>query len=163
MDKQEILQGVIEKIQQEIQDAEQSFESTRNAAIEAPGAMQSHSDTTKFQMGQLAGKIQNSIYEKRLAIKTIQNIIDSDLSPDSDIDKIKVGSLVEILNESKISEFYYILPVGGGTKITCKNKIVSVITPQTPLATALIGKQKKDAVKLQTGYMQRELTITNVQ
>lgn len=161
MNKHELLQNVIEKIRQEIKSAEQSFESTKKAAIEAPGAMQSHSDTTKFQMGQLAGEIQRSIYEKNLAINTLQNMIHSNLS--SDFKKVEMGSLIETLNESGVREFYFILPVGGGIKIIDNSKIISIITPQAPLVAALLGKQKKEVVKLKIGQLQRELKITHIQ
>ncbi|MBI5147883.1 MAG: GreA/GreB family elongation factor [Parcubacteria group bacterium] len=161
MTKQKLLQNVIEKLRQEIKSAEQSFTATKNAAIEAPGAMQSHSDTTKFQMSQLAEEIQRSIYEKSLALSTLQNMIHQNFSPDSE--KVEIGSLIETLNEDGKREFYFILPVGSGIKIVDNDKTISVITPQAPLAVALIGKREKEVIKLQIGHRQRELMIAHIQ
>ena len=50
MNKQKLLQCIIETLAQREKSAKQNLEATRQAAIEAPGAMQSHSDTTKWQM-----------------------------------------------------------------------------------------------------------------
>jgi transcription elongation GreA/GreB family factor len=161
MTKQKLLQNVIEELRREIKSAEQSFAATKKAAIEAPGAMQSHSDTTKFQMNQLTAEIQKSIYEKNLAIGILQSMANSNLPHNSE--KVEVGSLVETLNEYKEHEFYFILPVGGGIKIVDNSKTISVITPQAPLAAALIGKREKDVVKLQIGNRQRGLTIIHIQ
>ena len=46
--------------QEKAEEAKKSFESARQAAIAAPGAMQSKSDTTKFQMSRLAENFLNT-------------------------------------------------------------------------------------------------------
>lgn len=54
MDKPAILQLVIRNLEEEIARNEQSYKSVRQGAIEAPGTMQSKSDTTKSELSQVA-------------------------------------------------------------------------------------------------------------
>ena len=160
MIKQELLLNVIEQLTQEVKRVEQNLTEVKKAAAEAPGAMQSHSDTTKFQMSQLAGKIQNSINEKISALSVLQKMAHSDFCLDSE--KIQIGSLVETLNENREQEFYFILPVGAGIKIINNTKTILIITPQTPLGATLMGKRGEEMIKLQIGHRERELLIVSV-
>jgi len=161
MTKQEFLQRVIKTITQEREKAEESFATTRQAAIDAPGAMQSHSDTTKSQMSRLAGEIQRSIEEKNFALRTLQSMAYSGLPSDTGV--IKVGSVVEVLTERGEQEIYFILPVGGGIEIVDNEKRILVVTSRAPLTAALLGKRQGQLIKLQVGPRQRELTIVNIQ
>lgn len=161
MTKQELLQRVIETLAREKNSAEQSLKTTMQAVIEAPGAMQSHSDTTKWQMSRRAEVIQRLIDEKSFAIHTLQDMIHSNLS--SDAGEVEIGSIVEIRNERNEREVYFILPVGGGIEVVDNDRTILVITARAPVAAALIGKRQGQTVKLHIGSQQRELTIVSIQ
>jgi len=126
MTKQELLQRVIETVMQERKKAEESLATTRQAAIDAPGAMQSHSDTTKSQMSRLAEEIERSIEEKNFALRTLQGMAHSGLPSDTEV--IKIGSVVEVLTERGEREIYFILPVGGGIEIVDNDRTITVAT-----------------------------------
>lgn len=161
MTKHELLQHVIETIMLDIEKAEKSFVTTKQAAIDAPGAMQSHSDTTKSQMSRLAETIQRSIEEKNLALRILQNMAQSVLPLYTGV--IKIGSVVEALTEHGERETYFILPVGGGIEIVDNDQTIVVITTRAPIAVALIGKRQNQIVRLRVGSQQRELTIVDIQ
>lgn len=111
-------------------------------------------------MSRLADEIQRSISEKDRAIRTLQSITVSGFS--SDANKVAIGSLVEVLNERKVQEFYFILPFGGGIEITENNRMISVITPKTPIAVALLDKRQGQSANLKIGSQQRDLIIVNI-
>lgn len=161
MTKYELLQHVVETLKKEIENAKQNLESTKKAAADAPGAMESHSDTTKSQMSRLAEEMQYLISEKSLALHTLQSVAYSGL-PSSTGDA-QIGSVVEVLTEHNEREFYLILPAGGGTEVSDNHKTVCVVTPRAPLAAALMGKRQGQTIKLRIGPQQRELTIVSVQ
>ena len=162
MTKHELLQCVVETLKREIENAKQSLESTSKAATEAPGAMESHSDTTKSQMSRLADEMQRLISEKSLALHTLQSVAHSGLLSGAG-EETQVGSVVEVLTERNGREFYFILPAGGGIEINDNDKIVCVVTPRAPLAVALIGKQQGQTVKVRIGLQQHDLTIISIQ
>ena len=161
MTKQKLLQRVIETVMQERKKAEESLATTRQAAIDAPGAMQSHSDTTKSQMSRLAEEIERSIEEKNFALRTLQGMAHSGLPSDTEV--IKIGSVVEVLTERGEREIYFILPVGGGIEIVDNDRTITVATVRAPIAIALIGKRQSQTVRLQIGSLQKELTIVGIQ
>lgn len=123
--------------------------------------MQSHSDTTKSQMSRLAEEIQRSINEKGLAIRTLDALIYSGLP--SDVDAIRVGSVVEVCDERNEREIFFILPAGGGIEVADDDRTILVVTSRAPLAVALFGKRQGETAKLQIGSRHRELTIVNIQ
>lgn len=154
MDKTIILSAVIDELKTEKQEIEAGLKTTKQTAIDAPSPMQSHSDTTKFQMNILADNLKRSLEEKENSINAL--ILFSQNQPNSS-SIIQMGSVIE-LREAGSVKFYFILPAGGGIKIEKNNKIITVITPQTPLAAALQGKSKSDKIKFRT----KELEIINI-
>ena len=154
MDKNALLAIVIEKLKTEKQEIQAVLNTTKQTAIAAPSPMQSHSDTTKFQMNILANNQKQSLEEKENSINSLISFSQNRLNSSS---SIQLGSLIE-LKEVMDLKFYFILPAGGGIKIEKDNKVITIITPQTPLATALQGKNKGDKIKFKT----KELEIFNI-
>jgi len=72
-DKQAVFDLVIGKIEKEIAKDEGTLAGLRQASIDAPGAMESHSDTNKFQSGSLANSVGLLIEEKYTAVLTCSN------------------------------------------------------------------------------------------
>lgn len=161
MTKQELLHCIIEELSQEIANAEQNFKMTMQAAADAPGAMQSHSDTTKSQMSRLAEGIQRSINEKNQSLRTLRGMADEN-SFSGSYEEVKIGSIVEVLSEHDERVSYFILPVGGGIKITDNKRVILTATPQAPLIAALLGKKRNQTIILQMRPKQKKFTIVNI-
>jgi transcription elongation GreA/GreB family factor len=161
MTKQKLLQHVVEALTQERRNTERSLEAARSAAIEAPGAMQSHSDTTKSQMSRLSEEMQRSIDEKDLALRALNALMYSGLP--SNVEAVKVGSVVEVRDGRNERAIYFILPAGGGIKVVDGDRTILVVTPRAPLSVALLGKRRGETVKLQIGPRHRELTVVDIQ
>ena len=94
MNKQKLLQYVIETLTQREKNAQQSLEAARQAAIEAPGAMQSHSDTTKWQMSRRAEAIERSLFETQRALNALKYLVDHPPT----ITKVSGHAIVEVEN-----------------------------------------------------------------
>ena len=57
---------------------------------------------------------------------------------------------------------YFIAPAGGGVRLDVDGKEVRVITPQAPIARALLGKQAGDDLDVRTPQGVTECSITSV-
>lgn len=57
---------------------------------------------------------------------------------------------------------YVLLPSGGGLSASLDGKVVQVVTPQSPLGQALLGKRVDDEVELQVQGRLRDYTILAV-
>jgi len=158
MNKNILLAVVTDKLKKEREEVENQLKITKQAAIDAPGAMQSHSDTTKFQMNSLADTLRQLIKEKEEAIDNLNSFPPDKLNFSS---IIQIGSVIEI-KEDKNIKYYFILPVGGGIKIKQNNKIITVITPDTPIVAALQGKKKNDKINFEIENIIKEIEIVNI-
>lgn len=137
MDKRKLVEQVIANLVEQAERSEKSSAAARQASIDAPGAMQSHSDTTRAQQGWLSDSL------ARMGTKTqrnIRNILQVDLSPS---DQVRLGSIATVRNEkSGIRTSYLILPGAAGTIVqTEDNQRVVVVSPEAPMAKGILTRR----------------------
>jgi transcription elongation GreA/GreB family factor len=75
-------------------------------------------------------------------------------------DVICPASLVELEIQSRRA-FYFIVPTGGGLVMRVDGSPVQVITPQSPLGEALLGKIVGDKISVEAGGKPREYKIVS--
>lgn len=74
---------------------------------------------------------------------------------------IALGALIEL--ESRGEAFLYFLgPKAGGTEVRVAGREILVITPESPLGQALLGKKTGNRIKLQTRGPGQEYRIVSV-
>lgn len=159
MNKQKLLQCVIETLAQGEKGAKQSLETARRAAIEAPGAMQSHSDTTKWQMSRRAEAIERSLFETQRALSALKRLMDHPPT-------ITMGSgyaIVEVknLDDGSMAK-YFLLPAGGGDTYEVDGEEIVVLNMGAPLALAFIGAVAGDEVKVKIQEMTKRFIVVSV-
>lgn len=77
--------------------------------------------------------------------------------------RVALGALVGIvLDDSSDVVHYFIAPAGGGVRVTVAAAEVRVVTPHSPIARALLGKQVGDDFELRTPQGVRECSIASV-
>ncbi len=152
MDKKDILKKFIEGLEKEVRNLKKSIGMIHKAGVEAPSAMESHSDTTKSQMQNLEAKTNEDLFSKERELETLRHFTLND-----SFEKIEIGSLFEVEEEGKQSTFFF-LKSGAGIKVgECR-----VITPRAPLGRAFLGKKKGEKVIIEPPAGRREYTITNI-
>lgn len=159
MNKQKLLECVIETLTRSEKSAKQSLETTRQAAIEAPGAMQSHSDTTKWQMNQRAGAIEQSLFETQQALGALKRLMDHPPA----ITKGSVYAIIEVKNlgdESRTK--YFLLPAGGGNTYEVEGGQITILNIGAPMARALLGVVAGDEVEVRIQEKTRQLNVVSV-
>ncbi len=159
MDKKALVEKVVEKLQKEVDELEKNILSMRKAAVEAPGAMQSHSDTTKFQMNALKDDI-----EKQLSVKNGELEILEKFEIISTIPKKEIceGSLIKIRDGEKEINYLF-LKGGSGIQIEDElgNRII-VIGENSPIGKNLLGKKIGDEIITQFGSKERRIRIVDI-
>lgn len=74
---------------------------------------------------------------------------------------IAVGALVELEDdEDETRQSYWLCPAGGGSRLS--KEAVSVITPNSPVGEALIGKRAGDDVEVMLRGRKRTASIRSV-
>jgi transcription elongation GreA/GreB family factor len=74
---------------------------------------------------------------------------------------IALGALVALDQDGDVVH-YFIAPAGGGVRVTASGTEVRVVTPQSPIARALLGKHEGDDLELATPQGVRECSIASV-
>ena len=159
MNKQKLLQCAIETLIQKKKNAEQSLETTRQAAIDAPGAMQSHSDTTKWQMSRRAEAIEQSIFETQQALGVLKRLMDHPPT----ITKGSNYAIIEVENLDDGSRAkYFLLPAGGGDTYEVDGEKITALTMSAPLARVLVGTVAGDEVEITTQGKTKRFVVVSV-
>lgn len=159
MDKKALIEKVVEKLQKEVLELEANITSMHQAAIEAPGAMQSHSDTTKFQMNALKDDIEKQLSTKNRELEILEKF---EIMPVPSSKEIQSGSVVKIKDGEKEINYLF-LEGGSGIHIEDEsgNRFI-VVGENSPMGKVLAGKKVGDEIVTQFGSKEREINIVDI-
>ncbi|MEW6616930.1 MAG: hypothetical protein AB1333_00740 [Patescibacteria group bacterium] len=159
MDKKALVEKVVEKLQKEVTELEESMMSMKQAAIEAPGAMQSHSDTTKFQMNALKDDVEKQFSTKNRELEILEKF---EIMPMSSSQEIKSGSGIKIRDGEKEINYFF-LEGGSGIQVEDESgNIFIVVGENSPMGKILFGKKAGDEIITRFGSKERILHIIEV-
>lgn len=151
LDKSRLLGAILEELSKRIKESEAQLAEILRRANEAPGAMESHSDTDKNQWGRQAAGQRQTIEAMKLERTAMEALPLIRTGP------VEVGSLIEVRDE-KDTHRYFLLPGGGGIKIREGAWEVVAVSPTTPLGTALLGKKAGEVAHVAN----RTLTVLEI-
>jgi transcription elongation GreA/GreB family factor len=77
-------------------------------------------------------------------------------------DDVVVPSALVELELSGRRAFYLVVPSGGGLVMKIEGHPIQVVTPQSPLGNALLGKRLGDTVRVETAGAPREYVIVSM-
>lgn len=137
MDKKKVVAEIQNYLAQELSDLA--------PALENPEKLQSE------QKQDLAARV-DDIKRQLLMYKFLP------VRPFTSEDVICPGGLVE-LEINQMHAYYLIVPAGGGLVTRVDGKAVQVITPNSPLGEALMGKKVGDAADVQVGGKPRHYKV----
>ncbi len=142
LEKNKVLDIFIKTQENKIQNLKKSLETMRQGAIDAPGSNVSHSDTSKFQLSNLALGIESSLIDVQKALNSFIGV------QQMDFQTVYAGCLLTIRDsENKITVNYLLIPEGGGDSFEVDGEKIMAISITAPLAQALIGASKGDKIK----------------
>ena len=157
MNKQIIIEKIVERLEKRINDLEQSIKETQQAVISSPNPMQSWSDTSRFQLRSLIANLQPRIDQLKKCIEEIKKI-----NTEKVFKKVEIGALIKT-KENKKERLYFITPVGSGTELLkLKNGQVIALSVDSPLAQKLSNKQSGEIIKFDGPNGHQEITILEI-
>jgi len=159
MDKKALIEKVVEKLQKEVSELEANITSMHQAAIDAPSAMQSHSDTTKFQMNALKDDVEKQLSTKNGELEMLEKF---EITPVMSSEEVSNGSIVKIKDGEKEINYLFL---EGGSGIQAEDElgnIVIVVGENSPMGKILFGKKIGDEIITQFGSKQRNIHIVDI-
>ena len=150
--KKDLIQVLCKKVECKLKEKKEQLAKLRQAASEAPGAMQSQHDGFKAEFNRLAENTEEQISKLEKELKFLQDYEVKDL----DKDIVMEGSLVEIQDPNK--RIYFILPVCGGENLTFGDENIIVVTLETPLGSILLNKKNNFLLN----FRDKNISIINI-
>ena len=146
-DKRILLDALIEQAEAKLEELKAGYGAARDAVLSTPHVMKSKREVFGQESAYLANALALNIQEREHEIRTLQGV-----RLPKDPLRAALGCLVGVGSaDEPIEEFYFILPVCGGMEVPIMDGFtVRVVTPQTPMAKALLGKSVGDEVHLPT-------------
>lgn len=158
MNKNQLIQNLIELTKQNLRSAYDAAQSTYDIATNEESKAENKYDTRGLEASYLAGAQAERVADIKATLASYENLKVREFKEDS---KIALTALIEISSSGK-NLLVLLMPKGGGQNISFENLQVQVITPQSPLGKSLIGKEIGDVIQISTGEKLKEYEIISV-
>lgn len=120
------------------------------AATDDQSVAETQYDTLAIEQSYLAEGQSRRVDEIRYAIKRLQNIPLAALQKKP---QINIGSVVQLEKDIYKQQWFFLAPAAGGyrCKLALQSNTINivVITPQSPIGTAMMGKILDDEISIQ--------------
>ncbi len=158
IDKREVLRLLRDSIAADLATMSAAQRQVVDGATHEENRPENDKDTRALEQTYLARGQAQRVVELQDALNQLKAL---DLRTFEVESRIALGALVE-LDDGESAAHYFIAPAGGGVRVTVAAATVCVITPQSPIARALLGKQQGDDLELRTPQGVRECSIASV-
>lgn len=157
MNKEQIIEKIVIRLEKRIASLEKSINEARRAAISSPGGMQSWPDTSKFQLNKLASNLASRCSDLKKCIEQLKKINVSDA-----YNKARIGTIIKI-KTSREAAFYFITPPdAGGEILNLDNNQITTLSIDSPLAQKLSDKKTGDIIKFGSFENSQEILILEI-
>jgi transcription elongation GreA/GreB family factor len=143
--KKELLKKLILELEQDLEKAQIVAKDSRDAAINEESKPENEYDTRAIEASYLAGAQAHRVRDLEAQIQILRLTEPRLFKKDSAID---ATALVHVLQDDEES-WFFMLPQGGGKVIKWESKVISILTPQSPLAQEILGLKVGDTAFLQ--------------
>lgn len=140
--KQQIVALILEKLREEFETRQAAAKQTRAEGNDAESKAEGKYDTRSIEENYLADGLAQQAQAAIDAAAAYENIPLEDLDPDAPTD---LGALVEI-EFPDTREWFFLGPAAGGTEIEHDGLAITVLTPESPLGSRMVGKTAGESV-----------------
>jgi len=158
IDKREILKLLRECVSADLATMSAAQRVVVDGATHEENRPENDKDTRALEQSYLARGQAQRVVELQDALNLLKAL---ELRSFTAASAIALGALVALDEDGDVVH-YFIAPAGGGVRVTVAGAEVRVVTPQSPIARALLGKHEGDDLELRTPQGVRECSIASV-
>lgn len=140
--KEELIKRLVSHIQHELSTLIEAANNAHLAAIDDQSVAETQYDTLAIEAGYLAEGQSRRVNELTNAVNNLTAMTFTDSK------NVGLGSLVQLSQDVTINHWFFIAPAAAGFKCEVDGKHVTVITPSSPMAKVLWGKEAGDEISL---------------
>lgn len=152
MDKQQLHQRVINRLQDDLASAEQALRTAHETATHEENVAENKYDTLGLEASYLALGQARRVEDIRVALAAWVSL---PMIGHEDVLGVRLGALVSLQNQHGVRQRVLLGPGGAGLKLADAEGEITLITPQSPLGQRLLGLGEGDSLSL--GEQQWEL------
>ncbi len=158
MDKKKLVEEIQRSLALELQDIMQAAEAARQAATHEESKPEDQYDTRGLEASYLAGAQAQRVADIQKQILVYRFLPIREYSNE---DIIEPGGLVQMSMNGR-NAYYFLVPQAGGMVMRMDGQPVQVITPQSPLGEAILGRKVGDTIEVEVGAGTREYEIVSL-
>lgn len=159
MQKKLIMDNLLRQLESNLEMLINTAQEARLAATSEESKAENKYDTRGLEASYLAGAQAKRSQDLELSILQLKKLKVKDFKEDQSVD---VTAIVHVEINGEGQKYLFVLPNSGGSKIEFEKKIISVITPESPLGTLLVGKYVGDNFILKLNNKDSEYEILNI-
>ena len=158
-EKQAAFAALIARLRADLEALVASQVATQAGATHEETRAEHPKDTRATEAAYLARGLAERAESLRQALALLDGYAPADFAADV---PIALGARVELEDAEGRVARYLLAPVGGGTKLRLAEGEVVVLTPSSPLGSALLGRCEGDEIALPAPSGSRAATVTRV-
>ena len=155
-DKTELKRELVTRLEEQLATARAAHAAATEGAISDEARPENDKDTRGLEQSYLARGQAKRVEEMRSGLRAVASMALRELRGS---DPIASGALVVVAEDDRNSTFF-LAPHSGGTKLDAG--AVQVITPQSPLGHAFLGRRVRDVCEVKLAGKTREFLIVRV-
>lgn len=159
MNKSVLIDRILAQLREELQVLENATEMANEEVLPTDDLSESQREPRALEVSYLVDGQTKRAQEIKEAIAAYSGLVPRDFGPG---EPVALTALVEMDGAGETA-CYFIGPRSGGLEIAMEDRTVLVLTPQSPLARQLIGRNIGDTVEVQAGARRRALRISTIQ
>lgn len=159
MDKFLLQQQVLNRLAEDLQQAEQAARAAHETATHEENIAENKYDTLGLEAAYLVTGQVRRAEAIRQALANWRQF----RPPPYDASKgIQLGALVCLVDSDDRQQHFYLGPDGGSMKLVSGAQPVQVISSEAPLARAMLGKREGDEVAIQVDSVRQQFEVLRV-
>ncbi len=158
-DKALILAELRRLVHADLEAVAASQQETQAGATHEESKPENDKDTRALESSYLARGLARRVGELQEAATLLEALVPR---PFGDEAPIALSALVIVEDDDGGFRYYFVAPGGGGLKLQAEGVEVAIVTPQSPLGRALIGKCVDDDIELRSPQGLREFSVVSV-
>lgn len=159
MDKLLLQQRVLEKLTQDLKQAEQAAWAAHETATHEENIAENKYDTLGLEAAYLATGQARRAEAIRQAIVDWRQFYPQ---PYDDTKGIQLGALVSLVDCDDKLQHLFLGPNGGNMKLHIGAELVQVISSEAPLGSVMLGKCEGDEVLIEVAQIRQQFEIQHV-
>ncbi len=146
--KQQLVSEIMTHLRTELLLAMEAANNAHQAAVDEQSIAETQYDTLAIEASYLAEGQSKRVLEYQQALNSYQVLSLPEFNEHS---AIKLGALIQLAKDNLCKHWFFIGPYAGGFRSNIAEQQITVITPQSPMAKALLGKQQGDDIEIALG------------